>query len=285
MNLSFVFSQQDVVNLDVGDEDVVDDGELIDDVNEGDLDIMFDGLGNGESVEIHPKLTMLRERAKEIAQETYTEADGSMEQLEKNLRSLIGQKAVEFNLLASLIIRTSAQLRDYYSTVFGENQGKIELDECDITEAYHAVLRSRKIFQAFLEAEDFQQNFLRQKCKMPKSYFLKKNLALPSKRLAMIFSLHYIRGKKAEVKSVKQSLAKNATFKAFAIKMPEVIADLTDLGVLTTERRMVRRKRGRDAVEIERLVPFFLVIYNGENQEHVSFLQQYQAIYPGEVFP
>ena len=72
MNLSFVFSQQDVVNLDVGDEDVVDDGELIDDVNEGDLDIMFDGLGNGESVEIHPKLTMLRERAKEIAQETYT---------------------------------------------------------------------------------------------------------------------------------------------------------------------------------------------------------------------
>ena len=90
-----------------------------------------------------------------------------------------------------------------------------------------------------MEAEDFEENFLRQKSKMPKSYLLKKNLSLPPVTLAMIFSLHYIILKKAESKSVKQSLAKNASFKAFAVKMPEVIAALTALGVLITERRMV----------------------------------------------
>ena len=47
-----------------------------------------------------PKLKLLWELAKNLAEETYTEADASLEQLEKNLVSVIGQKSVEMNLLA-----------------------------------------------------------------------------------------------------------------------------------------------------------------------------------------
>jgi len=281
--LKFVFSLENAPDVNEGDDLVADNDDVIDDVHDGDLDIMFDGLGNGDGNEILPKLMVLRKFAKEIAQQTHTEADSSTEQLEKNLRSLIGQKAVEFNLLGSLVSRSALQIREYYTNVFTEHHGRIELDECDITEASHTVRRSRRIFQAFLEAEEFEENFLRHKSKMPKAFFIKRNLSLPPLSLAMIFALHYIRGKKTEAKSIKQSLAKNSFFKAFAIKLPEVVAGLTALGVLNTERRMVRKKRDRDGVQVERHVPFFVTLYDADNAAHRLFLEQYQGIYPGEV--
>ena len=46
---------------------------------------------------------------------------------------------------------------------------------------------------------------------------------------------------------------------------------------------MVRKKRGRDGVEVERQIPFFVTHYDAENGERRLFLEQYQGIYPGEV--
>ena len=90
---------------------------------------------------------------------TIIEADSSIEQLDNNLRSLLGQKAAEFNLLASLVTRYIEQLRAHYATVFDQKQGKEELEVCNIKEAFHAVRPSRHIFQAFLEAAEFEENF------------------------------------------------------------------------------------------------------------------------------
>ena len=102
---------------------------------------------------------------------------------------------------------------------------------------------------------------------------MKKNLALPKKTLVMIFALHYTVGKKTESKSIKQSLKKNASFKAFAFALPEVPTALTSIGILDTERRMVRRKRGRNGLEIERSARFFITHYNAENTFHNNFLE------------
>ena len=172
--LKFVFSLDFAANANEVNGEPLNNDVLIEEVTDADLNTMFDGLGNGEGNVQIPKLTLLRDYAKQIANDTFTEADSSIEQLEKNLRSLIGQKAVEFNLLASLVTRTSNQLRQHYTVVFDQNQGKEELEERDITDAFHAVKRSRQIFQAFLEAEEFEENFLRQKPKIPKSFFIKK---------------------------------------------------------------------------------------------------------------
>ena len=110
-----------------------------------------------------PKLKLLWELAKNVAEETYTEADTSMEQLEKNLVSVIGQKSVEMNLLATLASRAPEEIMNYYDKIFKEHGAKVELDSQDIIEAVECVRRSRKIFMALQEAAEFVVNFMKQK--------------------------------------------------------------------------------------------------------------------------
>ena len=88
----------------------------------------------------------------------------------------------------------------------------------------------------------------------------------------MIFVLHYLIDKRTSVRHVKQSLKKNASFLAFAIDVNAILTQLTDLGVLTTERRVKRRRvvnevhRGVNEVRIvERPDTFFKIIYNQQD--------------------
>ena len=100
----------------------------------------------------------------------------------------------------------------------------------------------------------------------------------------MIFSLHYILQSKSEAKSTKQSLKKNSSFKTFGQDVQVIISKLLELGVLETEIKQVRRKRGCNGAEIVRNGRFFKTVLNNELETHKTFLLKYHGIYPGEVF-
>ena len=107
----------------------------------------------------------------------------------------------------------------------------------------------------------------------------------------MIFVLHYVLDKKTAARHVKQSLRRNAPFKAFAFNMNDIITRLTDLGVLLTERRVKRRRveneirRGVNEVRIvESADNFFNAVFYDHNERHRDFLRGYLIIYLGEVF-
>ena len=196
----------------------------------------------------------------------------------------MGQKCAEFNLLSRICTLNEVQLREHYRRIFVDQHGYEEVSNIDIKEAVEAVRRSRQIFKCFQEAQDFELNFMGKDRKMPKTYFLKENIALPRETAAMIFSLHYISQSRSEAKSTKQSLKKNSTFKTFGQRMQVIITKLLELGVLKTEMKQVRRKRARDGAVIVKNVRFFKTILNNELMTHKDFLLKYQGIYPGEVF-
>ena len=176
------------------------------------------------------------------------------------------------------------QLKEHYGTIFADQHGYEEVNNNDITEAVEAVRRSREIFKCFQEANDFELNFIDKNRKMPRTFFLNRNLDLPRETAAMIFSLHYILQSKSEAKSTKQCLKKNSSFKTFGQDVQVIISKLLELGVLETEIKEVRRKRGRNGAEIVRNVRFFKTVLNNELETHKTFLLKYQGIYPGEVF-
>ena len=125
------------------------------------MDVVFDGSGRANVLVGKENLVMLRNHAQEIAENTFSEGDSSIDQLSKNLRSLIGQKAAEMNLLANLITRNPQELRDYYHTIFQQQGGLQMLSRVDITEAVECVRRSRNIYVAYLEAAEYEHNFAR----------------------------------------------------------------------------------------------------------------------------
>ena len=107
----------------------------------------------------------------------------------------------------------------------------------------------------------------------------------------MIFVLHYVLDKKTAARHVKQSLRRNAPFKAFAVNMNDIITRLTDLEVLLTERPVKLRRveneirRGVNEVRIvESADNFFTTVFYDHNERHRDFLRCYLIIYPREVF-
>ena len=100
----------------------------------------------------------------------------------------------------------------------------------------------------------------------------------------MVFVIHYIKSKKSEAKSVKQSLKKNASFKSFGIELEDILTRLMALGVLEIVHREVQRKRRVNDEIILRQAGFFKTSYIRDNPNHKLFLEQYQGIYPGELF-
>ena len=60
-----------------------------------------------------PKLLLVHELARKIAEETYTDVDDNMAQLEMNLISVIGQKSVEMNLLACLATMNPEEIENH----------------------------------------------------------------------------------------------------------------------------------------------------------------------------
>ena len=99
----------------------------------------------------------------------------------------------------------------------------------------------------------------------------------------MIFTVNYIQGRKTIAKSIKQSLKKNCSFKAFSEDLDTTIAKLQEMELLLTEMKDHRAKRDINGVSIVRQERFFKLNFNKENEEHKIFLSQYQVIYPGEI--
>ena len=278
------------------------DGLPDDDIPQGNNDLIVKPISNDElknvfdqeedvKENITPKLLFLYQTAKEIAESTFTESDCSIKQLTKNLISLIGQKSVEMNLLAKLASMTSDQIQTSFDKLFSEVEPRVELDEIDIVEAAELIRRSRMILMAFQEAQEFENNFVKVKSKIPRTFFHRRALNISTMTNAMIYVLHYIADKVTASKHVKQSLKKNTSFRAFAVDMNEVLVKLTSLGVLTTEQRI---KRARvlnplqlDANEVnieERRENYFKILFDINNNYHKSFLETYQVIYPGQIF-
>ena len=69
-------------------------------------------------------------------------------------------------------------LRTFYITILNNHGGIIQLDRIDIVEAAEAVRRSRKIIHAYREAQEFEDNFIRLRSKIPKSYFVQAALSI-----------------------------------------------------------------------------------------------------------
>ena len=257
-------------------------------------DMMLNNIFDGDVVpEVNQSdnFKYLDSVAEQIADETYGDYDSSVQQLKRNLKSLIGQKSVEMHMLGKLCTMNRDELRTYYADRFNNHDGRIFIESTDITEAGELVLRSRKIMIALIEAQEFEKNFLRLRKKIPDTYFLRQSMELTRTKKAMVFVLHYISSKKSAARHVKQSLKKNASFKAFSVDMDTILRKLTTLGVLTTEFRVKRR---RVAHEIRRYVneirvvevrdTYFKLLFDNANADHREFLETYQIIYPGEVF-
>ena len=195
------------------------------------------------------------------------------------------------HMLAKLCTLDCEQLRDYYTNIF-EQRGEVAvISRLDLTEAAELVRRSRKIFLAFQETREFEENFIKLKSKIPRTFFLRTAIPISTVKKAMIFVLHYILDKRTAARHVKQSLRKNASFKVFAVDMNDILMRLTDLGVLTTERRIKRRRvvneirPGVNEIRIDENVDtFFKAVFDEQNEQHTDFLQSYQIVYPGEIF-
>ena len=244
----------------------------------------FDGSGRGDQHNYGAKLKLLRQVARDIADDTISDAETSVDQLAKNLRSIIGQKAAEMNLLYSLVTRDSQEIKTYYEDIFEHHSGYEEICTRDIEEAAVLVRRSRQIFLAFMAAHEFEETFTKMRAKIPKTFFMRSNIHLPKKTQAMIFTIRYIKGRKSQAKSVKQSLKKNCTFKAFAFDVNDIIFALTDLLVLKIEQRQVRMKRLVNGEPVVRNAGFYVPMFDDKNEAHRVFLEQFQGVYPGELF-
>ena len=91
-------------------------------------------------------------------------------------------------------------------------------------------------------------------------------------------------------KHVKQFLKKNSSFRAFGVDLNVIQRKLTEMGLLTTERRVKRRRIVRELEPlvnevriVEETNTFFKIQFDNSNIEHTSFLEKYQVLYPGET--
>ena len=257
-------------------------------VNDEQLNEIFDREDVHED-NIAEKLLFLQQLAQEIAEETYSDVDTSMEQLQNNLVSLIGQKSVEMNMLASIATMNAEQIYNEYHRIFNEEAGLIEVQQLDIREAAECVRRSRKIFLALREAENFEENFTKRKSKIPATFFQQRKVEISMVEKAMIFVIHYILQRKSQAKHVKQFLKKNSSFRAFGVELNGIQRKLTEMGLLTTERRVKRRRvlrelhpRVNEVRIVEETRTFFKILFDNTNTDHNSFLEKYQVLYPGE---
>ena len=75
------------------------------------------------------------------------------------------------NMLGKLCSMTSDELRNSYSNIFDQHEGKVVITRRGITEAAELVRRSRKIFIAFQEAREFEETFIKMRSKIPRSFF------------------------------------------------------------------------------------------------------------------
>ena len=250
-----------------------------------DLDIIFDGSHRGDILRGKENLVLLRNCAQDIAETTYTERDSSINQLAKNLRSLIGQKAAEMNLLASLLTRDSQELNTYYgTTIFEEQQGFDVLSETDIREAAELVRRSRLIYIAYIDAVAYDKNLKLGNKKLSQIFSPENNANLSKEDKVLIYTLQYVRNRKSEAKSVKQFLKKTATFRAFMVELNVVLEKLYTLGVLTLVVRMDRSKRDANGDVIARRKRYFATSYDKNNLEQKIFFEKFQSVYPGQTF-
>ena len=162
-----------------------DDEDIVTPVSDNQLSEVFE---REEDIKenIPPKLQFLRQVAQDMAEKTYTDGDCSIEQLTKNLISLIGQKSVEMHMLANLASMNSDEIRAHYTKICTEDDGAVELDRIDIVEAAEVIRRSRTILLAFKEAQEFENNFIKHKAKIPKTYFHRKAVQISNKKKAMI---------------------------------------------------------------------------------------------------
>ena len=191
-SLKFVFHNPNQLLHNVVEEDmqqILQNNEL----TNTHMDAVFDGSGRANVLVGNAKLIILRNYAQEIAENTFSEGDSSINQLAKNLRSLIGQKAAEMNLLANLITRNSQELREYYHNIFHQHAGLQELSRVDITEAVESVSRSRKIYVAYLEAAEYENNFATGNKHMSKIFAPPACGNLSPIRKVLIFTLHYVK--------------------------------------------------------------------------------------------
>ena len=227
---------------------------------------------------------LLRNCAQDVAETTYTERDTSINQLAKNLRSIIGQKAAEMNLLASLLTRNSEELRTYYGSIFEQRQGFDVLTETDIKEAAQLVRRSRLMYVAHLDAVAYDNNLKLGNKKLSKIFTPDINPEISKEEKVLIYTLQYVRNRKSEAKSVKQFLKKNATFRAFLVELNAILDKLYTLGVLKLEVRMDSSKRDVNGDVIVRRKRYFSTNYDNNNPEHVTFLEKFQSVYPGQTF-
>ena len=256
-------------------------------------DVMLNNIFGGDvvrNVNESDNFRYLKSLAGQIADQTYSDYDTSVEQLGRNLKSLIGQKSVEMHMLGKLCTMNCDELRTYYADRFNNHDGRIFIESIDITEAGELVLRSRKIMMALIEAQEFEKNFIRLRKRIPETFFLRQSMVLTRIRKAMVFVLHYISTKKSAARHIKQSLKKNATFRAFSVDMDTVLRKLITLGVLTTEPRVKRRRvvhevrpRVNEIRVVELRDTYFKLFFDNANADHKEFLETYQIIYPGAV--
>ena len=80
-------------------------------------------------------------------------------------------------------------IRNHYDDIFN-GDCVIELEHIDIVEAGEVIRRSRKIQLAFREAQEFENNFVKVKSKIPKTFFHRKAVHISTKMKAMIFVVH-----------------------------------------------------------------------------------------------
>ena len=100
---------------------------------------------------------------------------------------------------------------------------------------------------------------------------------------ALIFTLHYVKDRKSESKSVKQFLKKNATFKSFGEDANEVLNKLIEIGVLKIVVREDRKKRNANGQVIVRRKRYFQTFYDNTKIPHKTFLKDFQRVYPGQT--
>ena len=245
-------------------------------VQDADLSNIFTGIGSASSAEDSPKLSLLKQYARTIAEKYITEKDSNVKQLTRNLISLIAQKSAEMRLVYILITETKDGIRDYFSQLFTDNDGKLELEEIDIQEGAHLIETSRAVFKTLVDSEEFEDNFCKRRSRIPTTFFKSANSHLSIIDKADIFALRYIGKGKGQAKNVKQRLGKNNSFNAFGQPLNAVLT------------RLQRRKFLEivDTEEVDaggRLKKKFKVSYDEESPAHTEFLEKFQALYPGET--
>jgi hypothetical protein len=165
----------------------------------------------------------LKDNAQTIAEETVTDKDSQLDQLQQDLVSIIGQKTAEMHLIAILFDYTASELATFFDTIFSSPDPTVYLTPTDVKEATYLVRTSRHIFHPIVDAYEFESNFRRKRSRMPKTYFLKATATLTTGDRADIFALRFIGKSKADTKSVNQTITRNSSFKSFGLSLSTVI--------------------------------------------------------------